>query len=92
MVKLLRYGKNLIFLFLFLCSFNPSMYERHTFWSILIGGFTYWTSFNSVNQTMVQRYMSLPNLKKARQYEQITLFTKLNFQLNFSFFFFHLDQ
>ncbi|XP_055594639.1 sodium-coupled monocarboxylate transporter 1-like isoform X1 [Uranotaenia lowii] len=47
-------------------NFNPSMYERQTFWAVLIGGFFYWTSFNSVNQTMVQRYMSLPNLKKAR--------------------------
>lgn len=51
-----------------LFSMNPSMYERHTFWGVVIGGFTYWTSFNAVNQTMVQRYMSLPSLKKARQY------------------------
>lgn len=50
-----------------LISMNPSMFERHTFWGVLIGGFSYWTSFNSVNQTMVQRYMSLPNLKQARQ-------------------------
>ncbi|XP_055713749.1 sodium-coupled monocarboxylate transporter 1 isoform X2 [Phlebotomus papatasi] len=49
-----------------LFNFNPSFYERHTFWGVLIGGFMYWTSFNSVNQTMVQRYMSLPNLKTAR--------------------------
>lgn len=47
-------------------SFNPSLYERQTFFSVVIGGFFYWTSFNSVNQTMVQRYMSLPNMKKAR--------------------------
>ncbi|XP_058177399.1 sodium-coupled monocarboxylate transporter 1 [Anopheles ziemanni] len=52
---------------------NPSMYERQTFWAVLIGGFFYWTSFNSVNQTMVQRYMSLPNLKKARL--SIAMFT-----------------
>ncbi|GAB0091239.1 sodium-coupled monocarboxylate transporter 2 [Sergentomyia squamirostris] len=45
---------------------SPSLYERHTFWGVLIGGYMYWTSFNSVNQTMVQRYMSLPNLKTAR--------------------------
>lgn len=49
------------------------MYERHTFWGVLIGGYLYWTSFNSVNQTMVQRYMSLPNLKRARQ--SIAMFT-----------------
>lgn len=42
------------------------MYQRHTFWGVLIGGFTYWLSFNSVNQTMVQRYMALPNERHAR--------------------------
>jgi len=41
--------------------------------SVLVGGFFYWTSFNSVNQTMVQRYMSLPNMKKARR--AIAIFT-----------------
>ncbi|XP_051858942.1 sodium-coupled monocarboxylate transporter 2 [Drosophila albomicans] len=45
---------------------DPSPYVRHTVWSVLIGGFSYWTSFNAVNQTMVQRYMSLPSLKQAR--------------------------
>ncbi|XP_033235662.1 sodium-coupled monocarboxylate transporter 2-like isoform X1 [Drosophila pseudoobscura] len=45
---------------------SPSPYVRHTVWCVLIGGFFYWTSFNAVNQTMVQRYMSLPSLKKAR--------------------------
>ncbi|XP_030380458.1 sodium-coupled monocarboxylate transporter 2 [Scaptodrosophila lebanonensis] len=45
---------------------DPSPYVRHTVFSVLIGGFSYWTSFNSVNQTMVQRYMSLPSLRKAR--------------------------
>ncbi|XP_050319927.1 sodium-coupled monocarboxylate transporter 2-like [Bactrocera neohumeralis] len=46
---------------------NPSLYERQSLWAVLIGGFFYWTSINSVNQTMVQRYMSLPTLKKAQQ-------------------------
>ncbi|XP_053690514.1 sodium-coupled monocarboxylate transporter 1-like isoform X2 [Sabethes cyaneus] len=54
-------------------NFDPSLYERQTFWGVLIGGFFYWTSFNSVNQTMVQRYMSLPNLKKAKM--SIGMFT-----------------
>ncbi|XP_037882144.1 LOW QUALITY PROTEIN: sodium-coupled monocarboxylate transporter 1-like [Glossina fuscipes] len=45
---------------------NPSLLERQTLWAVLIGGFSYWTSFNSVNQTMVQRYLSLSSLKKAR--------------------------
>lgn len=60
-------------LFLILISLNPSPYERQTFWAVTIGGFCYWTSFNSVNQTMVQRYMSLPNMKKARR--AIAIFT-----------------
>lgn len=47
-------------------SFNPSLYERHTFWAVLIGGTFYWMSFNAVNQTMVQRYMALPNVRLAR--------------------------
>ncbi|KAH0821481.1 hypothetical protein GEV33_001310 [Tenebrio molitor] len=47
-------------------SLNPNMYDRYTVFSVLIGGFTYWTSFNSVHQTMVQRYLSLPNDKQAK--------------------------
>lgn len=54
-------------------STNPSLYERNSLLSVLVGGFTYWTSYNSVNQTMVQRYMSLPNLKTARK--SIAIFT-----------------
>ncbi|XP_063913583.1 sodium-coupled monocarboxylate transporter 2-like [Zophobas morio] len=46
--------------------FYPSMYKRYNIYVILIGGFTYWTSFNSCNQTMVQRYLSLPNDKQAQ--------------------------
>lgn len=45
---------------------DPSLFTRQTFYGVLIGGYLYWTSFNSVNQTMVQRYMALPNLKVAR--------------------------
>ncbi|CAD6999970.1 unnamed protein product [Ceratitis capitata] len=52
---------------------TPSLYERQSFWAVLIGGFFYWTAFNSVNQTMVQRYMSLPSLKKGQQ--SIIIFT-----------------
>lgn len=54
-------------------SMSPSLYERQSFMSVMVGGFLYWTSYNSVNQTMVQRYMSLPNLKTARR--AIAMFT-----------------
>lgn len=45
---------------------NPSPYVRNTVWSVVIGGAFYWTSITAVHQTMVHRYMSLPNLKMAR--------------------------
>ncbi|XP_016995382.2 sodium-coupled monocarboxylate transporter 1 [Drosophila takahashii] len=46
---------------------NPSPYVRHTVWSALIGGFSYFTSINASGQHMVQRYMSLPSLKKSQK-------------------------
>ncbi|KAF4529676.1 hypothetical protein B566_EDAN010762 [Ephemera danica] len=49
-----------------LWNFNPSPFERHTVWSLVIGGYFYWTAFNAVNQTMVQRYLSLPSLREAQ--------------------------
>ncbi|KAL4715187.1 hypothetical protein ACJJTC_012234 [Scirpophaga incertulas] len=44
-------------------SFSP--YERQTGWGAVVGGFLYWTCFNSVNQTMVQRYIALPSRRQA---------------------------
>ncbi|XP_017780381.1 PREDICTED: sodium-coupled monocarboxylate transporter 1 isoform X2 [Nicrophorus vespilloides] len=52
---------------------NPSLYERQSLFSVIIGGFVYWTSYNAVNQTMVQRYLSLPSEKQTRM--SIALFT-----------------
>ncbi|XP_045542424.1 sodium-coupled monocarboxylate transporter 1 [Papilio machaon] len=43
--------------------FSP--YVRQTGWGSVVGGFLYWTCFNSVNQTMVQRYIALPSKRKA---------------------------
>ncbi|VVC95503.1 unnamed protein product [Leptidea sinapis] len=39
---------------------------RHTIWNLVIGGLMYWLQANSVNQTMVQRYLALPTLRKAK--------------------------
>ncbi|XP_071451102.1 sodium-coupled monocarboxylate transporter 1-like [Hetaerina americana] len=47
-------------------NFDPNPLERHTVWTLVIGGYVYWTSYNAVNQTMVQRYLALPSLKDAR--------------------------
>ncbi|KAK9737967.1 Sodium:solute symporter family [Popillia japonica] len=54
-------------------NFNPSPYERHTVFGVIIGGFIYWTSFNAVNQTMVQRYLSLPTENQAKM--SVAIFT-----------------
>lgn len=40
---------------------------RHSFWSTVVGGFIYWNSINGPNQSMVQRYLSLPSLESARK-------------------------
>ncbi|XP_037719539.1 sodium-coupled monocarboxylate transporter 1 isoform X1 [Drosophila subpulchrella] len=46
---------------------NPSPYVRHTVWSVIIGGFSFFTSNSAAGQHMVQRYLSLPSLKKSRE-------------------------
>lgn len=48
-----------------LSNWNFSPYERQTGWGAIFGGFLYWTCFNSVNQTMVQRYIALSTKRKA---------------------------
>jgi Na+/proline symporter len=52
----------------FLCfnSFDVNPTTRHTFFSVLIGGFFYWASLLCVNQSSVQKAMSLRSLSKAR--------------------------
>ncbi|KAI8046900.1 sodium-coupled monocarboxylate transporter 2 [Drosophila gunungcola] len=51
---------------LILANTSTSLYDRHTVWSVLVGGLSYWTSINVTNQAMVQRFMSLSSLKKSR--------------------------
>ncbi|CRL00147.1 CLUMA_CG013423, isoform A [Clunio marinus] len=43
---------------------NPQ--TRHSVFSVIIGGFFYWTSLLCVNQATVQKAMSLKSLSKAR--------------------------
>ena len=44
---------------------NPT--TRHTVWSFVFGGWFYWFNFLGVDQTVVQRFMALPDLKTARK-------------------------
>lgn len=45
---------------------SPSPFERTSFFAAIIGGFFHWTGYNAVNQTCVQRYLSVPTLRAAR--------------------------
>ncbi|GAB1869716.1 Sodium-coupled monocarboxylate transporter 1 [Camponotus japonicus] len=40
---------------------------RHTVWSLTIGGFVEWLQIATINQNMIQRYLSLPTVQSARR-------------------------
>lgn len=52
--------------YFYLDSFDPNPTTRHTVFSVVIGGFFYWASLLCVNQSTVQKAMSLRNLSKAK--------------------------
>eukprot|EP00095_Tigriopus_kingsejongensis_P004642 maker-scaffold29_size597861-snap-gene-0.10 protein:Tk04642 transcript:maker-scaffold29_size597861-snap-gene-0.10-mRNA-1 annotation:"hypothetical protein DAPPUDRAFT_330864" len=45
--------------------FNFDMTERHTVWSMIIGGYFTWISIYGINQTQVQRYLTVPKQEMA---------------------------
>nr|XP_026496581.1 sodium-coupled monocarboxylate transporter 1-like [Vanessa tameamea] len=47
-------------------NWDPRPTARHTIWNLVFGGLIYWLQANSVNQTMVQRYLALPTLRGAK--------------------------
>ncbi|XP_023301117.2 putative sodium-dependent multivitamin transporter [Lucilia cuprina] len=47
-------------------NFNFDPTTRHTVWSVVIGGFFYWTSLFCTNQASVQKCMSLKSLRLAK--------------------------
>ncbi|XP_067005526.2 sodium-coupled monocarboxylate transporter 1 [Anabrus simplex] len=40
--------------------------ERHTFLVLVVGAFFQWTSTSGINQSMIQRYLSLPTMHQTR--------------------------
>ncbi|NWT81847.1 SC5A8 protein, partial [Lanius ludovicianus] len=46
--------------------FNPNPLQRHTFWTIVIGGTFTWTGIYGVNQSQVQRYIACKNRFHAK--------------------------
>ena len=41
------------------------MKVRHTLWGLIIGGYFTWVSIFGINQTQVQRYLTVPDQKKV---------------------------
>lgn len=54
-------------------NFDVSPYTRHTVWTVLFGSWLYSMGYISVNQTMVQRYTSLKDMKTSKL--SIAIFT-----------------
>nr|XP_058937939.1 sodium-coupled monocarboxylate transporter 1 isoform X2 [Kogia breviceps] len=54
-------------------NFIPNPLQRHTFWTIVIGGTFTWTSIYGVNQSQVQRYISCKNRFQAKMSLYINL-------------------
>ncbi|EEB11028.1 sodium/solute symporter, putative [Pediculus humanus corporis] len=48
-------------------SFQLDFVDRHTFWSLSIGGTVFWLQAAIINQNMIQRYLALPDMTHARR-------------------------
>jgi len=48
-----------------LFNFEPDMRRRHTVWGLVIGGFFTWISVYGINQTQVQRYLTVKKKSQA---------------------------
>lgn len=49
-----------------LCSLDPDPFERHTFWTLAMGGVFMMLSLYGVNQAQVQRYLSARSEREAK--------------------------
>ncbi|KAM3967594.1 sodium-coupled monocarboxylate transporter 2 [Aphomia sociella] len=48
-------------------SIKIDLTERHSLWSVTIGSTFYWFGNIAVNQSMMQRFLSLPNLQSSKR-------------------------
>ncbi|NXO84201.1 SC5A8 protein, partial [Sitta europaea] len=53
--------------------FDPNPLQRHTFWTIVVGGTFTWTGIYGVNQSQVQRYIAC----KSRFHAKLSLYINL---------------
>nr|XP_028602320.1 sodium-coupled monocarboxylate transporter 1-like [Podarcis muralis] len=49
-----------------LWDFNPDPLQRHTFWTIIVGGTFTWLGIYGINQSQVQRYIACKTLFQAK--------------------------
>ncbi|XP_077195305.1 sodium-coupled monocarboxylate transporter 1-like [Paroedura picta] len=49
-----------------LWDFNPSPMQRHTFWTLIIGGTFTWLGIYGVNQSQIQRYLACKTIVHAK--------------------------
>lgn len=47
---------------------NPSLFERNTFWTTVVGYFFQWLSSISVHPGVLQRQITVPNYRKSQMY------------------------
>ena len=57
-----------------LFNFKTDMRNRHTVWSLIIGGFFTWVSIYGINQTQVQRYLTVKKSSQAVKYKLFCYF------------------
>ena len=49
----------------FIFSFDTDITTRHTVWTMIVGGYFTWISVYGINQTQVQRYLTVNEKSKA---------------------------
>ncbi len=50
-------------------SFDPDPFVRHTFWSLIFGGFFTSLTVYGSNQATIQRYLTLATVRQAKMFD-----------------------
>ncbi|GFY70481.1 putative sodium-dependent multivitamin transporter [Trichonephila inaurata madagascariensis] len=66
-------------------NFDPDPTVRHTFWTLVIGGFFTYLSVHAVNQAQVQRLLTVRSLKESQIATGINVFLIFLFKIMLSF-------
>lgn len=68
------------------CSFDPDPTVRHSWFTLIIGGGVTFLSLYGVNQTQVQRYLTIRSLKNTRKalWLNLPILSLLSFSTSFA--------